>query len=452
VADNPFSKLKAALADNWRSRARPSQIPPQGDWSGWLVLSGRGFGKTWLLTNYASELAMQGAGIRLAMVAPTSADTRDVLVTGPAGVLQTAPAHFKPVYEPSKRLLTWPNGASALLISAEEPERLRGPQFHYALCDELAAWTNPQAVWDQLMFTLRLGNRPRWVACTTPKPIALLKNLLARSDVHVTRGSSYENADNLPQAYLDELKSKYENTRLGRQEVHAELLEDFENSLFPREVLEAARYSGPVPLMKRTVVAIDPAMSAKAQSDMTGIVAAGLGQDGHVYVLADISGQYQPNQWARRALDLFDRLNADKIVCETNQGGELVRHTIHTERMLAPVKMIHASKGKVTRAEPVSSVFEQGKVRLVGNLQALEDELIAFCVGGYSGSGSPDRGDAMVYAISELMLFASPQAVFGTYSSSVPSYSTIVANQGKQNRFDGLITEGPLAGGFAVSR
>ncbi|WP_439399350.1 DNA-packaging protein [Bradyrhizobium sp. PMVTL-01] len=443
------SRLADTLADGgWRSNARPSQIPPLGDWAGWLVLAGRGFGKTWIASNFANEQAESGQARRIALIAPTAADCRDVMVEGESGILATAPAWCRPEYEPSKRKLTWPNGATALLFSAEEAERLRGPQFDLVLADELAAWKEAQAVWDMAMFCLRLGRRPRWVVTTTPKPLNILKGLLAREgrDVIVTRGSTYENAANLAPSFLEDIRARYEGTRLGRQELNAELLEDVQGALWTRDMVERARFSGTIPDLKRVVVAVDPSGTRGDDGgDSVGIVVAGLGVDDLGYVLSDETVNASPAVWGAVAVAAYRKFKADRIVAERNFGGAMVEHVIRTVNTNVPYREVTASRGKVQRAEPIASLYEQNKVRHVGAFTALEDQLCAMTGDGFAGDGSPDRADALVWALTELMTKpTTPTAVFGVYSAQ----STLPAN----TRHEGPITEGRLAGGYAVSR
>jgi len=416
------------------------------------VLAGRGFGKTWIASNFANEQAESGQARRIALIAPTAADCRDVMVEGESGILATAPAWCRPEYEPSKRKLSWPNGATALLFSAEEAERLRGPQFDLVLADELAAWKDAQAVWDMAMFCLRLGNRPRWVVTTTPKPLKILKGLIAREgrDVIVTRGSTYENAANLAPAFLEEIKARYEGTRLGRQELNAELLEDVQGALWTREMLERARFKGAVPDLKRVVVAIDPSgTNGQDGGDSVGIVVAGVGMDDLGYVLADRTIKASPAIWGARAVAAYREFKADRIVAERNFGGAMVQHVIRTVDPNVPYREVTASRGKVQRAEPIAALYEQGRVRHVGTFTELEDQLAAMTGDGFAGDGSPDRADALVWALTELM--TKPQgavASFGSYSSFAPAFGS----QAQRGKFDGQITEGPLAGGFASSR
>jgi phage terminase large subunit-like protein len=413
-----------------------------------LVLAGRGFGKSWLGSNYVNELAESGAARRIALIGPTAADCRDVMIEGESGVLSTAPAWCRPEYEPSKRKLSWPNGAVAHAFSSEESDRLRGPQFDFVWGDELAAWNEPQAVWDMAMFCLRLGRRPRWVVTTTPKPLKILKSLIAREgrNVIVTRGSTYENAANLAPTFLEEIKQRYEGTRLGRQELNAEILENVPGALWTREMLERARFTGTVPDLKRVVVAIDPSgTSGQDDGDSVGIVVAGLGVDGFGYVLADRTCKLSPAGWGAVAVAAYREFRADRIIAERNFGGAMVQHVIRTVDPNVSYRDVTASRGKIARAEPIAALYEQNRVRHSGVFNDLEDQLCSFTSTGYCGDGSPDRGDALVWALTELMgQPEAPSPQFGVYGTYLPPRT--------KGRFDGLITEGPLAGGYAISR
>jgi predicted phage terminase large subunit-like protein len=405
-----MSSIAAALAETladggWRSKARPSQLPPAGDWNGWLIAAGRGFGKNFTGAGWINELVETGTAGRIGLVAATAADARDVMVEGDSGILRLAPAWNMPTYEPSKRRLTWKNGAVATLFSAEESDRLRGPQFDAAWADELAAWNEPQGTWDMLMFGLRLGRHPRWLVTTTPRPIKLLKALLDREgrDVVVTRGSTFENEANLAPSFVQALRDRYEGTRLGRQEINAEMLSDTPGALWRLEWLDRDRVTT-APELQRIVVAIDPAVSNNEGSDETGIVVAGIGADKHAYVLEDISGRYAPHEWAAKAIDAYRRHRADRIIAEVNNGGAMVEATIRALDPMVSFKAVHASRGKVVRAEPIAALYEQRKVHHVGGFATLEDQVCAFTSdfdrarAGYS----PDRVDALVWALTEL--------------------------------------------------
>ena len=347
-----------------------------------------------------------GQANRIALIAATAADARDVLVEGQSGILAVAPPWFRPVYESSKRRLTWPNGAMATTFSAEEPERLRGPQHDAAVCDELGAWSHPET-WDMLQFGLRLGGNPRCLVATTPRPTKLIRELLAREgrDVAVTRGSTYENRANLACGFFDQVIRKYEGTRLGRQELNAELLEDTPGALWSHGIIDAARQAA-APNLARIVVAIDPAASSGEDADETGIVVVGKDTQGHGYVLADASGKHQPIEWAKIALAAYRAHHADRIVAERNNGGAMVEATIRMVDTNVPVTTVWASRGKVARAEPVSALYEQGRVHHIGAFPQLEDQMCAFTpdFDRASAGYSPDRVDALVWGLTELLV------------------------------------------------
>jgi phage terminase large subunit-like protein len=352
-----------------------------------------------------------GTHHRIAVVAETSADARDVLVEGESGILAVHPADFRPLYEPSKRRLTWPNGAVATLYNAVEPDQLRGPQHDAALCDELAKWRYARETWDQLQFGMRLGLNPKRVITTTPRPIPLIREIMADAHTITTRGSTMDNAANLAPSFMQQIVARYEGTRLGRQELNAEMFDDVPGALWTRAMIDgeadAPKRVKEAPRMRRVVIAVDPSGTSGAgedQGDDIGIVAAGLGEDGRGYVLGDWSVNLSPAGWARRAVEAFDHFKADRIVAERNFGGAMVESTIRTARKSAPVKLVTASRGKVARAEPIAALYEQGKISHVGSFAALEDQLCSMTPEGYVGEGSPDRADALVWALTELML------------------------------------------------
>lgn len=390
---------------DWRAIARPNQLPPDGDWTTWLLLAGRGFGKTRTGAEFVREEVEHERAGRIALVAPTAADARDVMVEGESGILAISPPWNRPKYEPSKRRVTWRNGAIATLYSADEPERLRGPQHDLAWPDELGAWRYAEA-WDMLMFGLRLGQHPRAVVTTTPRPTRLVRELLASPTTVVTRGSTYDNRANLAPAFFDQIIRKYEGTRLGRQELYAEVLDDVPGALWTRSMIDAANTQHALPDLVRVVVAIDPAVTSGEDSDETGIIAAGLGADGLAYVLADRTCRMSPDGWARRAVTAFDEYRADRIIAEVNNGGDLVEATIRTVRKGIPYRKVTASRGKRVRAEPIAALYEQGRVRHAPGLQALEDQMLTFLPEGTEGS--PDRVDALVWALTELVDTTTP--------------------------------------------
>ncbi|HZT50895.1 MAG TPA: terminase family protein [Stellaceae bacterium] len=403
AVDRLDSARQEALLDDWRFWARPNQLPPSGEWRVWVLLAGRGFGKMRSGAEFVRARVETGRASRVALVGPTAADVRDVMIEGESGLLAIAPPDRRPDYEPSKRRLTWPNGAVALAFSADQPERLRGPQHDLAWCDELAVWRYA-AAWDNLLLGLRLGPDPRVVVTTTPRPTKLMRDLLAAPGTAVTRGTTFDNAANLAPAFLDSVVRRYQGTRLGRQELEAELLDDVPGALWSRDAIEAARVPA-APELARVVVAIDPAASAGEGADETGIVVAGLAHDGQIYVLDDLSGRMTPRAWALKAVAAYRRFAADRIVAEVNNGGEMVEATLRSVASDAPFRAVRASRGKAIRGEPVAALYEQGRVHHVGCFPALEDQLCAFTADFDRGASgiSPDRLDALVWAVSDLV-------------------------------------------------
>jgi len=396
----PLDSAVLAQLTRWSFVARPNQLPPEGNWTKWLLLAGRGFGKTRCGAEWVCKLAQNNPGIRIACIAPTSADARDVMVEGESGILACSRIEI-PLYEPSKRRITWKNGSMATLYSAEEPDRLRGPQHHYIWADEIAAWKYPET-WDQALFGLRLGTHPRVCITTTPRPIPVIKDLMTDPHCTIVRGSTYDNRDNLAQPFFDQIITKYEGTRLGRQELHAEILTDVEGALWTHGLIEQHRVHDH-PALPRVVIGVDPAVTSGSSSDETGIIVAGIGADGHAYVIDDISIKASPNEWARVVVEAYRTHMADRIIGEVNQGGDLVETLIRTTDNTVSYKAVRASKGKYTRAEPISAIYEQGKVHHVGMHATLEDQMCDWVPGA---AKSPDRMDALVYALTELMLNA----------------------------------------------
>ena len=387
---------------SWSVYRRPSQSTPEDGWRVWLILAGRGWGKTRTGAEFIREQVDQGLARHVALVGPTAADVRDTMIEGESGLLSIYPAHQRPRYEPSKRRITFHNGSVATAFTADEPDRLRGPNHDLAWADELAAWRYPEA-WDMLMFGLRIGRYPRAVVTTTPKPIPIIRRLVATDDgsVHLTKGSTFDNRTNLAASFLREVLARYEGTRLGQQELYAEVLDDVEGALWDRQMLEDHRVTNHPPL-SRIVVAIDPAAGGKAESAETGIVTVGVSEEeGHGYVLDDNSLRGSPNDWGRAAIAAYHSHKADLIVAEANQGGDMVLHTLRTVDPEVPVKMVHASRGKRTRAEPVVALYEQGRIHHLGFHADLEDQLCSWVP---DVSNSPDRLDALVWGFTELMI------------------------------------------------
>jgi phage terminase large subunit-like protein len=410
-----YSKIADALESDWASIARREQLPPPGDWLIWLILAGRGWGKSFTGAQWVRSVAESGKVRHIALVGATASDCRDVMVEGPSGVLSICPNSNRPLYEPSKRRVVWPNGVIATMFSSEEPERLRGPQHGAAWCDELAAWRNLLETWDQLQFGLRIGKRPRVVITTTPKPVKLLKALVKRAaegaDVIITKGKTSDNAANLAESFLADIHRQFGGTRLGRQELDAEILEDVEGALWSRAMIEARRLAAGTPVdCERVVVAIDPAVSVGENSDETGLIVVGMGFDKRGYVLEDLSGKYAPIEWARAAVWAYRRHMADRIVVETNQGGDMVESTLRMVDRSIPIRRVVAKRGKLVRSEPISALYEQGRVSHVGVFERLEDQLCSFAPGA---GDSPDRLDALVYALTDLLARPRPVLHFG---------------------------------------
>jgi len=390
---------------DWRAWARPNQIAPDGNWQTWLALAGRGFGKTEAGAQWVRERVKSGAK-SIALVAETQKDLEEVMVARLIAVhppSEAPTARYKPVR------LVWPNGAVAFGYNGTEPDQLRGPQFDTAWVDELAKYRYARETWDMLQFTMRSGNDPRVFVTTTPRPVPVIKNILADSATVVTRGSTFDNAANLPAQFLEQLKRKYEGTRLGRQELNAEILDDVPGALWTRAMIDAARTRN-YPDLSRVVVSVDPSGTKGGEDtgDSIGIVVAGKGVDGQAYVLADMTCKLSPEGWGRRAVEAYHVWKADRIIAERNFGGAMVEHVIRTADKKVAFKEVTASRGKIARAEPVSALYEQNRVKHVGEFDELEDQMCAMTPSGFLGDGSPDRADALVWAITELMLGDNP--------------------------------------------
>lgn len=422
------------LVSDWHFLARDEQLPPTIDYKFWLYLAGRGSGKTRTGAEWTKDLVRQGY-TRGGLIAPTAADVRDVMVEGESGLLAVCREFDRdylgnlmgrPIYEPSKRRVTWENGAMVTLYSADEPERLRGPQHSFLWMDELAAWRYMDT-FDQAMFGLRLGKSPKVFISTTPKPKPLIKKLVARAldptdrEVVMTTGSSERNSANLAPGVIEELRNMYSGTSLARQELDGVLLEEIDGALWSRKIIDSHRYDVMPTLLDpdfyftRIVVGVDPATTDKEGSDETGIVVAGLGSDKHAYVLADYSGKYSPQAWGEKVSFAFSQWQADMVVAEVNQGGDMVKHILNAINPNMTVHTVHASRGKMARAEPVAQKYEQGKVHHVGrpvinadglkkegHLDNLEDQMCTW--ERLSATYSPDRIDALVWALTELLI------------------------------------------------
>jgi len=398
----------STLYNEWQSTARDSQLTPPrsiyGDYNIWLILAGRGWGKTRTGAMDTILYALRNPEVQVAVVTPTFGDIRRVAFGGVSGIIKNLPTECLMSgrgrgYNASASEITLYNGSKIMGFSATEPDRLRGPQFHRAWCDELAAWFYPET-FDQLMFGLRLGQNPQCVITTTPKPSPIIRGLMKRKGIVITRGSTFENEANLAPAALQQLREKYDNTRLGRQELYAELLDDSEGALWNYKNLDETRVTkDEVPELRRIIVAIDPAVTNNEGSDETGIVIAGQADNGRYYVLDDVSGKMTPDGWGRLAIDMYYKYQADRIVAEVNNGGDLVERLIRTIDNEVSYTPVNASRGKMVRAEPIAALYEQKKVSHVGMFTELEEQLCSFTVGSRK---SPDRLDALVWALTEL--------------------------------------------------
>ncbi len=410
----------------WPLWARLDQLPPRSslrDWTSWIILGGRGAGKTragaeWIHAAASDSAAAGSSGdsptssLRIALIGETYLAARAVMVEGESGLLNIGHEDQRPVFQSSRRQLRWPSGALAELFSAEDPEALRGPQFHLAWCDELCKWRYADETWNMLQFALRLGERPQQVITTTPRAMPLLKKLMASPDNVITRATTYDNRNNLAPPFFDSIIRGYEGTRLGRQELNAEMMEDDPDSLWTRQMIDRSRCEQPPQNLTRIVIAVDPPITGTKKSAECGIIAAGLGESEkggpsnapkHAYVLADHSAcDLSPTQWASRAVQAFRMHKADRIVAEVNQGGDMVETVIRQIAPQIPFRAVRASRGKRLRAEPVAALYEQNRIHHVGALTQLEDQMCSFTGGAHEQS--PDRLDALVWAITNLML------------------------------------------------
>ena len=395
--------------------ALPHQLPPEGDWRAWVIMGGRGAGKTragaeWVRAKVEGARPLDpGACRRVALVGETIEQVREVMVFGDSGILACSPADRRPDWEATRKRLVWPNGAVATVHTAHDPEGLRGPQFDAAWVDELAKWKRAQEAWDQLQFALRLGDRPQVCVTTTPRNVGVLKDLLKAGSTVVTHAPTEANAANLAGSFLEEVRTRYRGTRLGRQELDGVLLADAEGALWTSAMLEGLR-QGDLPEFDRIVVGLDPATTSGKGSDECGIVVVGAQTEGppqnwRAVVLADCTVQgATPTGWARAAITAMEHYGADRLVAEVNQGGQMVGEVIRGVDPLVPLKSVHASRGKVARAEPVAALYEQGRVRHVAGLEQLEDQMCRMTARGFEGGGSPDRVDALVWALHELLI------------------------------------------------
>ena len=397
-----------AVAEAWFWRGHRGQLARKGDWLTWLLRAGRGFGKTRAGAEWMWARVRQTPGARIALVGANLGEVGRVMVTGPSGLIATAGSGEAPLWVRGERTLRFRNGAEAFAYSAERPDSLRGPEHDFAWCDELAKWRHADATWDNLMLGMRRGELPRVVVTTTPRAVPLLRRIRGQERFSETHGTSFGNL-HLPGAHLSAMQAAYGGTRLGRQELEGELIEDVEGALWPRGMIEMSRAgNGDCPSFRRVVVGVDPPASA---AGTCGISVCALGEDGLLYVLADASESgLSPDGWARGVARAAEMWGADRVVAEANNGGEMVASVLRGAAPALPVKLVHASRGKVPRAEPVAAAFERGEAKFAGRFPALEDELAGMVTGGrYEGPGSsPDRADAMVWAMTELM--ATPAA------------------------------------------
>lgn len=371
-------------------------------------MAGRGFGKTRMGAEWVKSVAHKFPGCRIALVAETAADARDVMIKGDSGLLSVDPSLAEDSWSPTNRCLSWPNGSKAYTYNGTTPDQLRGPQHHFAWVDELAKFEYMQDAWDQVQFGLRLGRHPQCLVTTTPRPLPLIKKLVADPDTVVTTGSTLENKANLAQNTIKQLYDRYSGTRLGRQELEGEILGDIPGALWKREDIDDYRIKEAPEDLDRVIVAVDPAASSQEGSDENGIVVVGLARDrdGYArgYVLEDASLKGSPEEWAKKAVQMYRKWQADKIVAEKNNGGEMVLSVIRAADRSVPVKLVHASRGKVVRAEPISALYEQGRVHHVGRHDLLEDQMCLFSVDNIrnASTGSPDRVDALVWGLTEI--------------------------------------------------
>ncbi|KKM17735.1 hypothetical protein LCGC14_1672740 [marine sediment metagenome] len=387
---------------DWFLQARREQIPPLWNWFVWIILAGRGFGKNWAGSNWLIQQHVQGFAKNSGIVAATASDLNKYCIDGPSGILALAPPWFFPDYQPSKTRLVWPNGTKTSLFTSEKPDRLRGPNLDKVWCDELAAWQKLDETWDMLQLCLRYGSDPQAIITTTPRPKKVLRDLMKREnkDVAVTRGSTYDNAANLSPRFIQEIIREYSGTQLERQEIYGELLDEFEGALWSYSILDRNRVTEH-PVLSRVGVGVDPALSSEEGADLTGIISGGMDSTGHGYVLGDHSLRASPEGWARKVVAVYEDIEADFIVAEKNVGGEMVESTIRAVSPNANVILVHAQRAKVTRAEPISARYEQGRIHHVGTLPDLEDQMCLFLPGTIKKS--PDRADALVWLFTELL-------------------------------------------------
>lgn len=412
-------KTLAALPYLFEFWALDHQLPPDGNWRTWVILGGRGAGKTragaeWVRSMVEGDMPLdEGQATRVALVGETFDQVRDVMVFGDSGIIACSPPDRRPEWQATRRRLVWPNGAVAECHSASSPEGLRGPQFDGAWVDELAKWPKAQEAWDMLQFGLRLGHHPQQVVTTTPRNVAALKQILEATSTVTTSAPTEANAAYLAENFLEEVRARYGGTRLGRQELDGEMLQDVDGALWCSAMLEELRV-GELPEFDRVVVAVDPAVTSGKSADACGIVVAGVTygperRSWRATVIEDATLKgASPQRWAEHVVGVAAKYGADRVVAEVNQGGDLVEEMLRQADAMIPYKSLHATKGKSARAEPVAALYEQGRVSHYGDLGLLEDEMCQITSAGFEGTGSPDRVDALVWAITELMISGGP--------------------------------------------
>ncbi len=399
LSDLGEDALEIFLKD-WNLRARPDQKLPPGNWQYWLVCAGRGYGKSRLGSETVRQWIKTEQYVNL--VGATAGDARDIMIEGESGILACCPKDERPIYIANKALLKWPNGNRSSIFTADRPDRFRGKQHCKVWGDEVASWRYPDSI-DQLKLGLRLGKNPQALFTTTPRPIRIIKELIKDPLTYVTRGSTYDNRANLAAAFVNEIVKKYEGTRIGRQELYAEILDDNPNALWTHEQIDRLRVDAPPEKLRRIVVAIDPAVTSTESSAETGIIVAGVSYDDQAYILEDCTMSGSPDAWARRAVRAYDEWKADRIIAEVNNGGDLVEAVIRTVNPKVAYRKVHASRGKTKRAEPIAAIYEQNRAHHVGSFPKLEDQMCSWNPED-ENADSPDRMDAAVWALTDLML------------------------------------------------
>lgn len=395
-------RKEALYKYDWLLQARPKQLLPQGEWWVWMILAGRGFGKTRTGAETLRYLIDRKKIRHIGLIGQTIQEVKSVMVEGESGLLSVFPPRNRPRYEKSRDRLVWENGATATFYGGDHYESLRGPQFDMVWVDELAKFREPEKTWQQIMMCLRLGESPRAIITTTPRPLRLIKDLSTTEGVVVTKGTTFENAQNLSRHFIKIIKDKFHNTTIGRQELMGEMIETAGNALWTREMIERNRSGDACSSYTRIVVAVDPAVTSHADSDETGIIVAALGAEGCAVILEDLSLRGTPLQWARAAVEAYHRHKADRVVAEVNMGGELVEQMLRSLDASVSYKAVRATRGKDVRAEPIAALYEQGKVKHKGCFPQLEDQMCSYVKG--ESKKSPDRMDALVWALTDLML------------------------------------------------